>query len=270
MRLSPDQIAQFNRDGYLTFPDLVSEAELSVLRKELARLHTLEAEGVTREKSGSPRTVWRFHESDGPTASSAFRALSRTPRLLAPAQQVLGHEQLYIIHSKANIKTAIDGTVWGWHQDYGSWQFDGVPTGNIATFLVMLEEATEFSGCLYFVPGSHRLGVLEPVLDTVTTSWPLWSVPKPRMIDLLRASAAPVPITGKPGTGVLFHANMVHASGHNLSSTDRWHIYFVYNPVANKPRPVEKPRPDWVMSRNYEPLAGEPDDAVLRSPVLVS
>ncbi|MEA2689833.1 MAG: hypothetical protein QOJ39_505 [Candidatus Eremiobacteraeota bacterium] len=267
MKLSPKHLEQFERDGFLIFEDLVDEAELAVLREDLRRLCAVETESVTREKSGSARTVWRFHESDGPTASPAFRSLSRTRKILEPVQQLVGEDDVYIYHSKANIKPAIDGTVWMWHQDYASWVFDGVPASNMATSLIMLEEATEFSGCLYFIPGSHRLGVLPPALDTVTTSWPLWTVPKDRMLTLLRELPPPVPIVGKPGTVVFFHCNIVHASGHNLSANDRWHIYFVYNPVSNKPKPVEKPRADWVVSRNYEPLSTEPDDAVLRTPV---
>lgn len=264
MRLSPEQVERFDRDGYLMFPDVVSVAELAVLRSELQRIKGLDADPVTREKNGEPRSVWGFHEKHLATASSAFRALAHAPRLIEPMKQVLRDDDLYIYQSKANIKTAIDGQVWQWHQDYANWsKGDALPTPNVVSFLVMLEEATEFSGCLYFIPGTHRLGLQDPVLDNVTTSWPLWSVPKERVRELLRDFPAAVPITGKPGTGVIFHSNLVHGSGHNLSATDRWHVYFVYNPIANKPQ-TDKPRAEWFSSRDFGRLVAGPDDAILR------
>ena len=47
--------------------------------------------------------------------------------MLEPARQVLGDAGVYIYHTKINTKPAIEGTVWMWHQDYGSWQRDGCP-----------------------------------------------------------------------------------------------------------------------------------------------
>jgi ectoine hydroxylase len=130
-----------------------------------------------------------------------------------------------------------------------------VPTSQMATFLVMLDEATEFSGCLYFVPGSHKGDVLPAYKDELTTSYPQWAIEKPSMIDLLRKGPRPVAISGGPGTAVLFHCKMVHGSGHNLAPNDRWHHYMAYNTVANKPNPIPaNPRPDYVVSRNYKPL----------------
>lgn len=265
MQLSPNQVEQFDRDGYLMLPNFVSDAELAALHGELARIKAIDADPVTREKNGEPRSVWGFHETHLATASPAFRALSRSPRLVEPMKQVLRDEAIYIYQSKANIKTAIDGQVWQWHQDYANWsKGDKLPTPNVITFLIMLEEATEFSGCLYFIPGTHKLGLIDPVLDDVTTSWPLWSVPKDRVRKLLGEYPAAVPIVGKPGTAVMFHSNIVHGSGHNLSATDRWHVYFVYNPIANQPQ-TDDPRKEWFSSRDIEPLVAE-NAAIVREP----
>jgi len=55
-----------------------------------------------------------------------------------------------------------------WHQDYNSWSKDGCPTPNMATFNVMLNDTSEMSGGLYLLPGTHKLGLLESVLDTST------------------------------------------------------------------------------------------------------
>jgi ectoine hydroxylase len=268
MRLTDAQLEQFDRDGFILFQDAFSKAEVETLRAELVRISKADDPSIIRERTGALRTVYRSHETDGPTQSHAFRALACSPRFLEPAQQVLHDDELYVFHSKANIKTAIDGTVWLWHQDYGYWQHDGVPTSNMATAMVMLDEATELSGCLYFIPGSHKLPVLPASKDETTTSYPQWAIHKEEMRSLLRRSPAPVPIVGGPGTAVLFHCKMVHASGHNLSANDRWHVYMAYNPTRNHPDPIPpNARPDYVVSTNYTPLELMSDDAILKSPV---
>jgi ectoine hydroxylase len=264
MRLSPEQLAQFERDGFLIFPGLFSDDEVTALRGDVDRLGRIETDEVKRERTGGVRTIFRVHEPDGPTQSQPFRALSRAPRVLEPVQQVLRDEDLYIFHSKINTKVAIEGTVWLWHQDYGYWYWDGIPTDNMATVMVGLDEASELGGCVYVVPGTHRLGRQEPYLDEQTTSYPQWTIAKDRVSEILESSPVPVPLVGPPGTAVLFHCNILHASGHNLSSRNRWQVYFAFNTVANQPHDVEKPRPDYVRSTNYAPIRAGADDAILR------
>lgn len=264
MELTAEQRAQFDRDGYLIFPDLFAPSEIAVLRQEVARLSDIHADEVVRELTGGVKSLFRVHEDDGPTRSAPFRALVRSPRVLRPVQQVLGSDETYVYHTKINAKPAIEGTIWMWHQDYNSWSKDGCPTSNMATYNVMLNDTTEFSGGLYIIPGSHKLGLLESVLDT-STGYKLWSIPKAKMIEVLRNSPPPVAVTGKAGTAVLFHCNVLHASGHNLSGEDRWHIYVSCNTVANKPILGPNPRPDWVVSRNWHPLPIEDDAGFVKA-----
>ena len=261
MHLNPQQLEQFQRDGYLVFPELFSRAEIAVLRAETARLSKLECETVIRERTGGVRSIFRVHEEDGATRSTAFRALVHTPRVLQPTMQALGGE-VYVYHTKINTKPAIEGTVWMWHQDYGSWQRDGCPRPDMGTFAVMMTDSTEMNGALYVIPGSHQRGRIDPYYDE-NTSYKFWAVPKAEMIKVLKESKTPKAITGDAGTCVLFHCNLLHASGHNLSAEDRWHIYISFNTCANAPKITEKSRPDWVVSRNTKPLRVEED--VLRA-----
>jgi ectoine hydroxylase len=268
MLLTDQQIALYQRDGYLVFPSMLDAAEVAAMRRELDRLATAETDHIVRERgNGAVKTLYRVHEMDGPTASPPFQAAARSPRLLGPARQLLGDEALYVYHTKCNRKAAIDGSVWQWHQDYGTWKQDGVMAPDMTTALVMLDDATEANGCLYFIPGSHRLGLVEAVLDDQTTSYKFWVIPKERLIDIMGKSPAPVAITGTPGTVVFFHPNLLHGSGHNLSMHDRWQVYFVYNQVANRPQDVPAPRPDYVRSRNWAPLAVGADDIIAGQPV---
>ena len=253
---------QYRRDGYLLFPGLFSAQEIARLRAETERLAKIEADTVIREKTGGVRSIFRVHEADGATRSAAFHSLVRTPRVLQPMRQALDTEEVYVYHTKINTKPAIEGTVWMWHQDYGSWKRDGCLRPDMATFAVMMTDSSEMNGALYVVPGSHRRGRIEPYYDE-NTSYKFWAVPKAEMISVLKSSPAPVPITGPAGTCALFHCNLLHASGHNLSPEDRWHIYISFNACANAPKLTPESRPDWVVSRNTAPL--ELEEAALAS-----
>src|SRR5690349_2967115 len=169
MKLTQAQRDQYDRDGFLVFPDLFSPEEVAILRREVARVSAIESEMVVREgEIRAPKILFRVHETDGPTASPAFRAATRSPRGLGIAQQVLGDDQLYLHHSKVNVKTSIEGTIWPWHQDYGAWMRDGIQSPDMTTLMIALDDATEFNGCLYFLPGSHRYGRTDPYFDTST------------------------------------------------------------------------------------------------------
>ena len=255
MLLTPSQLAGYLRDGFVILHDLFTPEEVAAMKADLARVQAVDTDHLVREKSGGiAKTIYRVHESDGPTRSPIFHAASRAPRLLEPAQQLLDDQALYIHHTKCNLKTAIDGSVWQWHQDYGSWQRDGIAAPKLTTALIMLDEPTEINGCLYFIPGSHHEGSLESEFNDAT-GYRFYVVPKQRLLEVMQRSPEPVAIVGKPGTVVFFDCNIVHASGHNLSRHDRWQVYVVYNTVANKPRPVPNPRPDYVRSVNFTPLA---------------
>ncbi len=154
--------------------------------------------------------------------------------------------------------------MWPWHQDYGAWMRDGIAEPAMATFMVALDDASEFNGCLYLLPGSHRLGRTEPYFDT-STAYKFWAVPPERIKEMLAECPPPVAVAGQAGMGAVFHCNLMHASGHNLSAHDRWQIYFCYNTVANHPHDVENPRPDYVRSRNWTPLKLAAENAVLEA-----
>src|SRR5690242_4840729 len=222
MRLTAEQRARYERDGFLIFPELFQRDEIEILRREMARVAMVETDAVVREGAArAPKSLFRLHESDGPTASPPFRAACRLPRTLGVAQQLLGESDLYLHHSKVNVKTAIEGSVWPWHQDYGSWMRDGIRRPDLATFLVSLDDATEMNGCLYFLPGSHREGRTDPYFDA-STAYKLWAVRPADIKRMMQACPPPVAVTGRAGMAAIFHCNLMHASGHNLADRDRW------------------------------------------------
>jgi ectoine hydroxylase len=270
MQLSQQQLNQYQRDGFLIFPDLFCADEVDALRREADRVARIEADCIFREgDSGQAKSMFRLHEPDGPTSSAAFYALARSPRTLQIAQQILGDHELYLHHCKVNMKAAIQGSAWPWHQDFGSWHLDGIKLPDMATFMVMLHDASELGGCLYFLPGSHKEARQNPYFDT-STAYKLWAVGPEDMRRLMTQYPQPVALTGSAGTAAIFHCNLLHASGHNLSPVDRWQAYLCYNTVTNRPHDVENPRPDYVRSRNWTPLQLLDDDAITASAELAA
>src|SRR5260370_349578 len=114
-------------------------------------------------------------------------------------------------------KMAVDGDGWQWRQDFGTW-FNGVQMRearamNVAIFL---DAVNEFNGPLMFIPGSHKLGVLEAGHDTTTTSYPLWTIDKATITKLIKRGGLVAP-KGPEGSMIMFHSCLVHASTSNLS-----------------------------------------------------
>ena len=147
MRLSDEQIRQFDRQGYLFFPDAFDGDEVGVLKQAATEVYALERDEVWREKSGVARTAFAAH-----TYNEAFRRLGAHPRLIEPVMQLL-HGPVYMHQYKVNAKAAFDGEVWQWHQDYGTWaRDDKMPEPRAMNIAVFLDDVTAANGPLIFLP----------------------------------------------------------------------------------------------------------------------
>src|ERR1700752_3708598 len=193
MVLSKQQLRQFEKEGYLFLPDLFSAEETAILRREAEAIFGVDRKEIWREKSGSPRTAFAAH-----TYNEAFRLLGAHPRLIRPVEQVFG-EQLYMHQFKINAKSAFDGEVWQWHQDYGTWaRDDGMPEPRAMNISVFLDEVMPINGPLMLVPRSHRHGTLDAAHDVSTTSYPLWTLDHATVTRLVNEGGIVAPV-GKPG-----------------------------------------------------------------------
>jgi ectoine hydroxylase len=261
MRLSEQQLAQFERDGYLFFPSLFKPDEVARLTSEVPRLYAMRrAENVREKGSDAVRTNFAAHLYSAP-----FARLARHPRMIEPVQQLFG-EKLYMHQFKINGKAAFDGDVWQWHQDYGTWVNDDLmPTPRAMNVAIFLDQVNEFNGPLMFIPGSHRLGVIDAGHDLTTTSYPLWTIDAANIRTLVekagdRAGGIVAP-KGPPGSMIMFHSCLVHASTSNLSPWDRVSVYLSLCAVSNHIRRFK--RPEWIAHRDFTPIQCLADDCLL-------
>jgi ectoine hydroxylase len=263
MKLSPDQIAQFERNGYLFFPGLFSRAEIATLTAAVPELYgRREAYNVREKGKDAVRTNFAAH-----LYSEPFARLARHPRMVEPAQDLLG-EVLYMHQFKINGKQAFDGDVWQWHQDYGTWKNDDLmPAARAMNVAIFLDDVNQYNGPLMFIPGSHQRGVIEAKHDLTTTSYPLWTIDHDLIAQLVERAGGKnggiVSPHGPAGSMILFHGCLVHGSGSNLSPWDRVSVYLSLCAVSNHIRRFK--RPEYIAHRDFTPIACLPDDCLLKS-----
>jgi ectoine hydroxylase len=269
MRLTTEQRSFYDSEGYLLLPNLFSPREVDVMKAELPALYAEESEGRVLEKDG--RTVRSLHGTH--STNEVFRRLAQHPRLVGPAEQVLG-TRVYVHQFKINAKMALAGDVWQWHQDFIFWlKQDGMREPLAVNAMVFLDDVNEFNGPLLVVPRSHRLGVIESAPKGEGGMGPSWvssfaadlkyTVDKSTLGTLVAEHGIVGP-KGPRGSVLFTHCNIVHGSSPNMSPFDRTLAIVTFNSVANALLPVENPRPEFLVTRsNMGPIDAVSDDALL-------
>ncbi|MEF7616300.1 phytanoyl-CoA dioxygenase family protein [Aquincola sp. MAHUQ-54] len=262
MKLTAEQVARFEREGFLFFPGLFSPEETRVLTEAVPALYSRrEAFNVREKGSDAVRTNFAAHLYSAP-----FARLARHPRMVEPVQQLLG-EALYMHQFKINGKMAFEGDVWQWHQDYGTWlNDDHMPQPRAMNVAIFLDEVNAFNGPLMFIPGSHRKGVVDAKHDLTTTSYPLWTLDDALVAELVERAGGRdggiVSPLGPAGSMILFDSCLVHASGSNLSPWNRVSVYLSLCAVSNHIR--RHKRPEYIAHRDFTPIDCLSDDCLLR------
>ena len=272
MKLSKDQLEQFDRDGYLFFPGLFTREETTTLTDAVPALYSRRDAFNVREKGkDAVRTNFAAH-----LYSEPFARLARHPRMVGPVEELLG-EQLYMHQFKINGKMAFEGDVWQWHQDYGTWlNDDRMPAERAMNVAIFLDDVSEYNGPLMFIPGSHKRGVVDARHDLTTTSYPLWTIDNSLIAQLVERAGGPgrfdadgrhvdggiVAPKGPAGSMILFHGCLVHASGSNLSPFNRVSVYLSLCAISNHIRRFK--RPEFIAHRDFTPIETLPDDCLLK------
>jgi ectoine hydroxylase len=262
MRLSKQQLEQFDREGYLFFPGHFSAQETQVMTDAVPELYARrEAYNVREKGKDAVRTNFAAHMYSEP-----FAKLARHPRMIEPVEDLFG-EKLYMHQFKINGKMAFEGDVWQWHQDYGTWLNDDMmPTERAMNVAIFLDDVTEYNGPLMFIPGSHKKGVVDAKHDLTTTSYPLWTVDNQLIAQLVDRAGGKqggiVSPKGPAGSMILFHSCLVHASSSNLSPFNRVSVYLSLCAVSNHIR--RHKRPEYIAHRDFTPIECLPDDCLIK------
>jgi len=256
----------YRRDGFILRETGLEAHEVAYLRGEVEALLEKPSPDVAFEPDGvTVRALHGCHHRN-----EAFARLVVDPRLLGPAQAILG-ESVYVHQLKINTKAARCGERWVWHQDFVFWeQNDSIREARLVTALVMLDGSDSMNGALEYAPGSHVLGMLWAPDRASEVGGERWrsDVGVDLSYALEREQVEPIVdrfgsrlAVGWSGAIGFFHPNLVHCSAANRSEQTRFVAYVTYNAVSNRPaRPSE--RPEFLCATDTRPLAAGPVGAL--------
>ncbi|MBM3442508.1 MAG: phytanoyl-CoA dioxygenase family protein [Bacteroidetes bacterium] len=218
-RLSQEQLQFFDEYGYLSNVRMFDEAQMQTLREELVALmdpvhpgHSLYYEFSSNE-STDPETVI-FHALGAWRITPGYHDILWNPAFVMAASQLFGESAVRFWHDQLFCKPPHIGGVVAWHQDYSYWTRTG-PIQHLTCWIGLDDTDTE-NGCLHYVPGSHRWGLLrKPVLAGEMDGLKAFLTPAQE------AAFHPIPATLKAGEAVFHHPLMVHGSYENRSNRPR-------------------------------------------------
>lgn len=266
--LRREQVAYYDRNGFLELEGLFSADEIKVMLNELNRLRAapegIDPASLIIEPDGRElRSIFAIHAQ-----SEVFARLARDERLAGIARYLLG-DDVYIHQSRLNYKPGFFGKEFYWHSDFETWHVeDGMPRMRALSMSIALTQNTEYNGPLMVIPGSHRRYV-RCVGETPDDHYKQslrkqeYGVPDPQSLQQLFDEGGIVTTPGPVGKVVIFDCNIMHGSNGNISPLPRSNVFLVFNSVSNRllsPFGGKPPRPEFIATRatfrKIEPAGG--------------
>lgn len=223
MKLTPDELKQYQDDGYLFYPHRIFDD------KEIAAILG-EIDAIIAGKIEFPDFLKQLEdhssvEKTKPTVDNpvrklqglsyflpSFQKLAKDPRILDPIESVLGpniklYTDEYFCKNPSRGGNAYKP--YPWHQDAPGYFF---PTHTYATCWIALDAATPENGCMQFVPRSHVYGQIRDKFVNKFVAHPI--------------HGQPVYAERPAGYAVLHHGLNFHSSQPNRSNKPRRALAF--------------------------------------------
>ncbi len=194
----------YARDGFVFPIDLISIDDARNLRADL--------ESAEADLAEQPAELAMLRGSTAHLLPS-FAELIRHPRLVASVSEILGPD-LLAGGGQGVIKEPQSPNHITWHQDL---TYRGLDDQQEVTVWVALSPATQQSGCMRFVAGSHKRPIVEHV-DTFAEENML-SRGQEIAVEVDESDATDVVL--EPGQASLHHGHLFHASNPNQSDDRR-------------------------------------------------
>lgn len=209
--LEAEAVAQFDQAGYLSPVSIISEAQANMYR---TRLETYELElghpvlGPLRTK---PHLLFKWVDD-----------LMRNKIILDCIEDLIGPDIL-CWNSWFWIKEASSTSYVSWHQDSQYW---GLDTSKLVTAWLALSPASEESGCMQVVPGSHRE---DPMAHKDLYNDDNLLTRGQEIVDIDASQAVSMPL--RTGEMSFHNIRIAHASGPNVSVDRRIGLSLHYMPT---------------------------------------
>ena len=265
MKLTQEQIDQFNKDGYLVVETALEDSDLDPVIQEYEahidkRANELYTAGkISQSYADAPfnrrlALISRENTEIYPEldimklrGKASFDFL-RNENLLDAVECLIGPEITCnpIQHIRAKLPAGLtpgggDSHVAPWHQDAGVTWEEADPYF-ILTVWIPFAEATPENGCLQIIPRTHGTGLMlhhtEPGVGTT-------------IVDEEMPAADVVTLPMQKGSILLMHKEIPHRSTPNVSDTVRWSADLRYQKTGT---PTGRPFfPDFVARSRSNP-----------------
>ena len=228
--LTTEQLADYNRDGFLTVRSLFSADEAESLRTRFMEIHR------DAQNENSPL---RAHYQPKTLEQSGGDILKHFPRIMMPHRFDAASKTVLLDERIAGVLQALFGEEplaaqsmlyfkppgargQAFHQD--DFYLRTAPAHCMAAWIA-LDDCDAENGTLFVVPGSHELPVLCPHAADLTKSFSTEEVDLPEGVE-------PVEVVLSPGDVLFFNGAVIHGSTPN-TSTDRFRRAFICHYVPD-------------------------------------
>ena len=214
--LSTEQTERFHAEGYLILDPCLEEGELEALRERVRGIADGEVDfpesSVEYEPGASGRRMEHLRKINHPSRHDSFFVdHARHPRILAAMVDLLG-EDVKLFGDQLFMKPP-GGIEKTYHQDC---PYFPVRPMEVITAWVALDEVTVENGCMYVVPGSHKLGAVYH-----SEAWMVGERKDMKIPDAAIDRERERPVTLRAG-GCSFHHGLIqHRSGANRTRSFR-------------------------------------------------
>lgn len=258
-----EELTAHDAKGFTIIEDFISAEEVDSVSEELLRLSgdpslRDDERVITETSTGSVRSIFEVQ-----LLSSLIDSISRDPRLVGRARQLLGSD-VYLHQTRINYMPGFKGTGFYWHSDFETWHAeDGMPTPRAVSCSIALTPNYPYNGGLMVMPGSQKTyipSVGETPENNHASSLKMQTVGVPSEDEVTRMAHqfGIEQFTGPAGSALWFDANIMHGSGNNITPFPRSNLFFVFNSVENalvEPYAASAARPGYIANRDATPLA---------------
>ncbi len=213
--LSPQQVSQYNQDGFVFPIDCLTPEEVQYYRGRL--------EDFEHEQGDTFGRLPNLVRSKSHLLFTWMDALVRHPKVLDAVESLIG-PNIMIYHLTSWFKEPHDPAYVSWHQD-GTY-FALEPYEQITAWIA-LTDATPDMGCIKIIPGSQVIGQ-RPHKDTTV---PGNLLSRGQTIDHPLDYTKYVMMPLKAGQVSLHHTHIVHCSDRNRTDERRIGIGVSYIPT---------------------------------------
>lgn len=224
LRLSRQQLNQYDRDGVFFPLKVLSAEEVSFFRNELESIaNNCEENSLKRFDSLHLFFDW------------AHRLVTQEA-LLDAIEDVLG-DDILVYGTLVFNKPPQDSSYASWHQDS---VYSGLHLTPSTSAWIALTPSHQANGCMRVIPGSHKLGLL----NHVNVRDPNMLNRRGERIDIPMDESQVVDVVLRPGEMSLHHSTLVHGSSPNRSDEPRigFIVRFVTSRFTNRDWPLLRVR----------------------------